>query len=190
MDKKERQKLKKQLKKKLAKLINPTLTCRAQYHEDKQAWEVWLCNDYEIPAGLEVVKTTIDEDSKQESVISFMKEQEAELINLLNNHYNIENKPEKPEHFNFTVTFPPMFSTIFKDGVFRLKTQEEKDEILKKNPDFADNLKHDELIFEAGYYEFVGIKAIENDGFVLRKYAGLRAFYHLFLTEKIVANLQ
>lgn len=187
MDKKQREKLKKQLKKQLTSIIGDSLACRAMYHEDKQSWEVWLLNDYEIPTGLEVVKVNMDEDAKQEAVVFFMKQKEEELIRLLSDYFKVENKGENIQDFNFTVTFPPMCSTIFNDGKYRLKTEEEKKELIKRRPYYAEYFKADEKIFEAGYYEFLGSEGpIEHEGFVLRKYAGLRAKYHLLLTEKAV----
>lgn len=185
MDKKQRQKLKKQFKKQLTNIVGDSVACSAKYYEDNQSWEVWLLNEYDIPPGLEVVKVNIDEDAKQEAVVTFMKQKEEELIRKLSKYFNIENKAQNIQDFNFTVTFPPMYSTTYKDGVFRLKTKEEKEAILKEYPHFAENFEYDDKIFREGHYEFAGAEGPpENDGFILKKYAGLKALYHFILTKK------
>lgn len=188
MDKKQRNKAKKRLKQDISRLIGDRVSCGATFSEEKQTWKIGLSVDFDIPEELSQVKEGINEDSEQAKVIAFMKEQEGRIVSLLKETFQAEYTPEKEGDFNFTIPIPPMFSTKCENGVSRLKTQEEREQEKIKFPSLKGLIESDERLLASGHFEFRGEEGIpEYDGFVLVKYAGLRARYLFIIPHEKVA---
>lgn len=190
MDKKQRNQVKRAIKKEINRLIQQPLGCGATYQPKTHTWEIWMSVDFEIPAGLETVKEGMNTDIQQAEVVQFMKEQEQKIVSMLKERFQADYQPERESDFNYTVPFPPMFSTKRDEsGVLRLKTKEEKEQGKIDFPSLVDMIEEDDKLLEAGHFEFRGEDGIpEYDGFVLVKYAGLRARYRFILPHEEVVN--
>ncbi|PLS19474.1 hypothetical protein CVD28_03395 [Bacillus sp. M6-12] len=185
MDKKQRNKAKRALKKEINRLIGQDVCGSAVFKSESQSWEVWMSVDFDIPVGLDVVKEGMDIDIRQQEVLSHMKEQEQRIVSLMKEQFSAIYKPEKPFDFNYTIPFPPMFSTKRDNGVLRLKTKEEQEKAKVEFPSLVDMIETDEKLLEAGFHEFKGEEANPDlEGFVLVKYAGLRARYTFILPHQ------
>jgi hypothetical protein len=189
MDKKQRNKIKRGIKKTIHRFIGQEVGCSATYKPESQTWEIWMSVDFEIPAGLNEVNEGMDKDVKRDQVVSYMLSKEQEIVSFMKEQFQATYQPEKNNDFNFTVPFPPMFSTKRDNGVLRLKTKEEKERDKVEFPSLADMIETDDKLLEAGFFEFRGEEGIpEYDGFVLVKYAGLRARYSFTVPHQKVVQ--
>lgn len=178
MDKKERKRAKRQFKKKVETLFGKRSGCCATYRTETQDWELYLSVDFDIPQGLEHVVNGSEKDAKQEEVRAFMEVNRLKIEETMFEQFRGVPCHQGMDDYNFTQTFPPMFSLFQdKDGV-RLKTPEELQRDKVKYPQLIDMIEHDEEIHAKGYYVFEGTEEYkEQDGYRLAKYASLRARY-------------
>jgi hypothetical protein len=188
MDKKVRNKMKRALKKKVHSLIPNISGMSACFKEDSQVWELWLSVDFEVPPELSKCEEGSDKDIQKPEVVSYMKEKEREIVSILKEHFRAEYKHGKENDFNFTMHFPPTFITKRENGVFRLLTKEEREEIKKEFPSLKDCIEYDEWVLENGFYQFIEncTSEVDLECFSLKKYAGLRARYTFYIPHKEV----
>jgi hypothetical protein len=190
MEKKQRDRAKKKLKQSIYHVLGENVSCSAKLNNETGKWQVWMSVDCEAPEGLNQVIEGMNKDEQRPEVLSYMKEQGDAVIRLMNKHLQAEYTPEKENDFNFTVTFPPMFSVKRDGDILRMKTEEEREQDKVLHPTLLDMIEIDSEVIKAGYYEFKGYEThAESDGFALVKYAGIRARYQFDIPQQKEAVL-
>jgi hypothetical protein len=188
MDKKVRNKMKRALKKKVHSLIPNISGMSACFKEDSQVWELWLSVDFDVPSELSKREKDSYEDAQKPEVVNYMEKKKEEIVTILKDCLKAEYTHDKKNDFNFTMALPPTFITKRENGVFRLLTQEEREEMKRKFPSLKDCIEYDEWVLENGFYQFIENCSSESDleCFSLKKYAGLRARYTFYIPHKEV----
>lgn len=188
MDKKQRNKAKRRLKKSIGKLIGSSVGCNATYDDKTKSWKVHLSVDFSIPEGMETVEKSPHEDAERKEVIEYMKSKRQEIECVLKESHNAVPDHDKEEDFNYTQHFPPVLKTISmmadSDGV-RLKTPEELEKVKQDHPHLVDMIEHDVEVLSKGYFVYEGTEGYEDtDGFRLMKYGSLRGRYAFVIPHK------
>lgn len=185
MEKSQRNKEKRQLKKSIETVIGFPMGCSASYKSETKTWKVNMYVDFDIPEGLEIVEEGSLEDAKKKEVLTFMDSKKKHIESLLLEQFNATPLYEKENEYNFTQTFPPMFSLKRDANGVRLKTPEEQEQEKVLHPELVDMIEHDMEVLSKGYFVYEGTKDYEHyEGFRLVKYAGLRARYTFIIPHK------
>lgn len=188
MEKNQRDKAKKQLKKLIEELVEFPMSLSASYKDKTRTWKIYMSVEFPIPAGMEVVEKGAFEDEKREAVIEYMGLKRQEIEDLLTEACGAIPSHGNREDFNYTQTFPPIVKTVsmmaYPDGV-RLKTPEELEKARQAHPNLVDSIEHDIEVLSKGYFVYEGTEEYEqSDGFRLLKYSGLRARFEFTIPHK------
>lgn len=188
MEKKQRNKAKRQLKKSIEKLVGLPMGCSASYKDDTRTWNVWMSVDFDIPEGLELVVKNPMEDALREDVVAFIKEKKKQIESIMLETFHATPVHEKEMDYNFTQTFPPMMPSLCMvsdvNGV-RLKTPLELEKAKEQHPSFVDMIERDSEVLSNGYFVYEGTEKYEhNDGFRLVKYSSLRARFTFIIPHE------